>query len=367
MQRKILFLAFSILIISSKVIGQEIQFDLNVSKNNLLDNNGFVVSEVLDTQVDLSSIGKVYISNNQLYKAKIKSGLANGIKTFYSNSIKKSDTDRAIQLKVNEFKISEQLQSSKAASGELKIKFSYFLKTSFEPVHLVDYEAGITYQRSIHRTDLINQILNRGITNSLVFLNDWINDHANHNNNLAKSVRLEIVEKQNKSDLDTVFFDFKRPLSWNDFREKPSRISGYNATIFTSLALECSPFMKDGVLILPIDVKVYMLPGSSWVKPQGKNDYSVNHEQKHFDITRVIGNRLINRLKALVITPENYEAAVNDAYFDSYREMNKLQEIYDARTQHGLDREAQSRWNQIIDQALNGNMEEIEKELNKGK
>ncbi|MCH6236400.1 DUF922 domain-containing protein [Cognataquiflexum rubidum] len=265
-----------------------------------------------------------------------------------------------------EFKISEKQTSSKVASGELKIKFGYFLKTSFEPIHLVDYEAGITYQRSIHRTDLIDQILNRGLVNSIVFFNDWINDHATHNRKLAKAVRLEIVEKKKKSDQDTVFYDFNRPLSWSDFREKPSRTSGYNATIFTSLAMEGSPFMEEGVLVLPVEVKVYMLPESSWAKTQGKSDYALNHEQRHFDVTRVVGNRLINRLKALEVTPENYEAMVNDAYFNSYREMNRLQEIYDARTRHGLDKDAQSRWNSIIDQALNGNMDEIERELMKG-
>ena len=269
-------------------------------------------------------------------------------------------------MRVLEFKISEKQTSSKVASGELKIKFGYFLKTSFEPIHLVDYEAGITYQRSIHRTDLIDQILNRGLVNSIVFFNDWINDHATHNRKLAKAVRLEIVEKKKKSDQDTVFYDFNRPLSWSDFREKPSRTSGYNATIFTSLAMEGSPFMEEGVLVLPVEVKVYMLPESSWAKTQGKSDYALNHEQRHFDVTRVVGNRLINRLKALEVTPENYEAMVNDAYFDSYREMNRLQEIFDVSTKHGLDKDAQSRWNSIIDQALNGNMDEIERELMKG-
>lgn len=367
MQRKLLVLAFLILMISGSISAQEKQFDLNASNKIVLDAADFELSEVIKKQDDNTSIGSIYISNNQQYKAIIKNGLSEGIKTFYSKSIKKTDSDRAIQLKVLEFTITEKQQSSKVASGELKIKFSYFLKTSFEPVHLVDYEAGITYQRSIHRTDLIGQILSRGLANSIVFLNDWIHDNANSNRKLAKTVRIEIVEKHRKSDQDTVFYDFNRPLSWSDFREKPSRTSGYNATIFTSLAMEGSSFMEEGVLVLPIEVKVYMLPESSWAKANGKNDYALNHEQRHFDITRVVGNRLTNKLKALMVTPENYEAAVNDAYFDSYREMNRLQEIYDARTRHGLDKDAQSRWNEIIEQALNGDMEEINKELIKGK
>lgn len=367
MRRKSLLLAILFLISFRNSIAQDILFDLKGTAKIILEDAGFELSEVLNAQEDMALIGRVYNINNQLIKAKIKNGLSDGIKTFYSNSIKKTDSDRAIQLKVLEFSITEKQQSSKVASGELKIKFGYFLKTSFEPVHLADYEAGITYKRSIHRMDLIGQILNRGLVNSIVFFNDWINDNATVNRKLAKTVRLEILEKKKKSDQDTVFYDFNRPLSWSDFREKPSRTSGYNATIFTSLAMEGSPFMEEGVLVFPIEIKVYMLPESSWAKSQGKSDYALNHEQRHFDVTRVVGNRLINRLKDLEVTPENYEAMVNDAYFDSYREMNRLQEIYDAKTRHGLDKDAQSRWNTIIDQALKGNMDEIEKELEKGK
>lgn len=366
MDKKTLILAFMMLIFIQNTDAQEIQFDLKGSGIAILDIASFELAEVSYFQNNFTLTGKVYNANNQLYKAIIKNGLSEGIETFYHNSIKKSDSDRPIQLRVLEFRIEEKLLSSKVASGELKIKFSYFLKTSFEPVHLVDYDAGISYKRSIHRTDLIDQILNRGLKNSLIFLNDWLNDNASVNRKLAKTVRLEILEEKKKSDQDTVFYDFNRPLSWSDFREKPSRTSGYNATIFTSLAMEGSPFMEKGVLVFPIEIKVYMLPESSWAKTQGKSDYALNHEQRHFDVTRVVGNRLVNRLKALKVTPENYEAAVNDAYFDSYREMNKLQEIYDARTRHGLDKDAQSRWNSIIDQALNGNMDEIERELMKG-
>jgi hypothetical protein len=366
MQRKLLPIFFLFTIVTAPVFAQEIRFELTKSEGKILENPGYELVEVLDIQSNSTSIGSIYSTNNQIYKIKIKNTISQGIKDFYNNSLLQSETERAIQIRVVDFKISEKQQSNKVASGELKIKFSYYLKGSFEPVHLVDYEAGITYQRSIHRTDLVNQILNKGVSNSLIFFNDWIKNHATHNRKLAKSVRLEIIEKSRKSDQDTVFYNSNRPLTWNDFLDKPNRTSRNNAVIFTSLAMEGDPFMEDGVLVLPLEIKVYMLPGSSWVRNEGKNDYSLNHEQRHFDVTRIVGNRLINKLKALELNPENYEAEVNGAFFDSYREMNRLQEIYDARTRHGLDN-AQHRWNTILDKALNGEMEEVEKELIKGK
>lgn len=366
MQKKLLPLIFPFTILISQVFAQEIQFELTKLEGKTLENPGYKIDDVLDKQSNSTSIGSIYNIDNQLYKINIKNTISQGIKEFYNKSLPKSENDRAIQIHVVDFKISEKQQSSKVASGELKIKFSYFLKGSFEPVHLVDYVAGISYQRSIHRTDLVNQILNKGVTNSLIFFNDWIKDNATHNRKLAKSVRLEIIEKSRESDQDTVFYDSNRPLTWNDFLDKPNRSSKNNAVIFTSLAMEGNPYIDDGVLILPLEILVYMLPGSSWVRNEGKNDYSLNHEQRHFDVTRIVGNRLIDKLKALELNPENYEADVNDAFFDSYREMNRLQEIYDARTGHGLNN-TQQRWNTIIDNALKGDMEEIEKELKKGK
>lgn len=367
MQRKLSALSFFIVCLLQSVAAQEIQFELVKSNGPILVNAGFELVEVLNQQANLTSIGSIYNASNKLNKVVIKNGLTVGLRSFYGNSLQKSNIDRKIQLRVQDFKIVEKPQNSKVVSGELKIRFAYFLKGSFDPVHLVDYEAGISYQRSMHRTDLINQILNRGVTNSMVFFNDWIKDHATFDRKLAKSVRLEIVEKSRKSDNDTVFYDSKRPLTWDNFLDRPNRISKNNAMIFTSLAMEGSPYMDNGVLILPIEIKVYMLPGSSWIRSGGQNEYSLNHEQRHFDITRVVGNRLVNRLKTLDLNPENYEAEVNDAFFDSFREMNKLQEIYDARTRHGMDRTAQLRWNTILDQALNGETEDIEKELLEGK
>lgn len=367
MQRILLALIILFPTLIGHAFAQEIQFELTRVGGQLLENSGFELVEVLDVQNNSTSVGSIYSVNNQIYNIKIKNSISQGIKSFYTKSLQQTETERAIQIRVVDFKISEKQQSNKVASGELKIKFSYYLKGSFDPVHLVDYEAGITYQRSIHRTDLVNQILNKGVSNSLIFFNDWIKDHETYNRNLAKSVRLEIIEKSRKSDQDTVFYDSNRPLTWHDFLERPSQTNRNNAMIFTSLAMEGNSFMEEGVLILPLEIKVYMLPFSSWVRNDGKDDYSLNHEQRHFDVSRVVGNRLINKLKSLDLNPENYDAEVNDAFFDSFREMNKLQEIYDARTRHGLDRNEQYRWDNILDQALKGEMGEIEKELMKGK
>ena len=99
MRRKSLLLAILFLISFRNSIAQDILFDLKGTAKIILEDAGFELSEVLNAQEDIALIGKVYNIKNQLIKAKIKFGLSDGIKTFYSNSIKKTDSDRAIQLK----------------------------------------------------------------------------------------------------------------------------------------------------------------------------------------------------------------------------------------------------------------------------
>ena len=61
--------------------------------------------------------------------------------------------------------------------------------------------------------------------------------------------------------------------------------------------------------------------------------------------------------------PTLFEATLNDIYLDAYREMNKLQELYDGQTRNGLNKEAQARWNKLIKDGLEGNWEELDQLL----
>lgn len=351
---------FLLLGILNQVAAQEITFGLKGSSLELLKSD-FDIVEVLDTRNQKLGLGRIYTANNQTAESKIAGGMTQGIKRYFNNSINKSTNPRPIQVRIQELNLSEKRENTTVVSGELKLKLAFYIKGTFDPVHLVEYQTGMNYRRSVNRTDLVEQVLDQALRKSLQFFNDWLIEHSSTHHRLAKQVRIELRESSRKSDRDTVFYDPSRPVRWADFRDKPNSGSRFNAVIFTSLALEGSPFVSDGTIIMPLEVKVYMLPSSSWVKSQ--SDYSLNHEQRHFDVTRIVGNRLKSTLLGLDVNPDNYDALVNDAFFDAFREMNRLQEIYDSQTQHGLDKAAQAHWNEMIDEALKGNMTQIEELL----
>jgi hypothetical protein len=355
-----LITVFLVLGIITQAAAQELTFGLKGSNLELMETD-FEIVEVLDARNNKAGLGRIFTANNQTEDSKIAGGMTQGLMRYFNNSLNKSNKPRPIQVSILDLQLSEQRQNTSVVSGELKLKLAFHLKGTYEAVHLVDYQSGMNYRRSIHRTDLVEQVMDQALRKSLQFFNDWLIENSSTHYRLAKEVRIEVKETTKRSDRDTIFYDPSRLIHWADFRDKPNSRSTFNAVIFTSLAIEGSPFVSEGTIVMPLEVKVYMLPTNSWVK--SKDDYSLNHEQRHFDVTRIVGNRLKSTLLGLDVNPDNYDAMVNDAFFVAFREMNRLQEIYDSQTQHGIDKAAQAHWNQIIDEALNGNMTRIEELL----
>ncbi|MDX5422190.1 MAG: hypothetical protein LPK14_08050, partial [Hymenobacteraceae bacterium] len=136
------------------------------------------------------------------------------------------------------------------------------------------------------------------------------------------------------------------------FRASPTRQSKFAASVFPSFAYEGQSEVVDGYIHLNLTLKVYVLQHSSWVKEGSKDAYGLNHEQRHFDIVKLVAERFKQKVQPDSLTLSDYNSIIQYQFIESYREMNRLQEQYDGETRHGLDKLAQERWNQRIDAEL---------------
>ncbi|MDB5009909.1 MAG: hypothetical protein JWQ06_698, partial [Mucilaginibacter sp.] len=80
--------------------------------------------------------------------------------------------------------------------------------------------------------------------------------------------------------------------------------------------------------------------------------YALNHEQRHFDIVKIITEQFKQKVLAEKLTPDTFEAFINMQYLDSYRDMDAMQKAYDKETSHGINRFVQTEWNDRIDKEL---------------
>ncbi|WP_164674942.1 hypothetical protein [Anditalea andensis] len=313
----------------------------------------FYFSEVLDAREEQSNIGRLLLPEfTAPQPVDLKGGGKLSISAFIFESVKQDQKLRPIQIHINEFSLSEKRGTTGLVEGNVKLHLSFYYLGEEDPVYLIDYNGGVSYRRSASRYDLVEPALTKSLTAALHYFQDWIQVEVKDNVKLARGIKVNFLDHNNFYDLDTVFYTADRPLVFDDFRAKPTPSSRFAASIFSSFSFDVKGELVGDTLEVNIIPKVYMLRDQSWARSTALNDYTLNHEQRHFDITQIIAKKLINDISNLAIFPDEYDSVINFYYLEAFREMNKLQDLYDKETRHGIDQSAQIRWNKIIDKGL---------------
>ena len=110
--------------------------------------------------------------------------------------------------------------------------------------------------------------------------------------------------------------------------------------------------IKDGVIHVTITLKTFLAKNDCWLGVPYKDNYILNHEQRHFDLVRLVAERFRRKATSDSLTVEDYNSILQLQYLKSFTEMNHLQDQYDAETHGGLDVAAQERWNRRIEEDL---------------
>ena len=90
----------------------------------------------------------------------------------------------------------------------------------------------------------------------------------------------------------------------------------------------------------------------SWMKPAGKNEYILQHEQQHFNISYLGAMEFMQQLNAAIFTIDNYNKLIEKLYNQSSKNLEELQQAYDGETHNGIIKEKQKYWNEKINKRL---------------
>ncbi len=158
----------------------------------------------------------------------------------------------------------------------------------------------------------------------------------------------EAYRTQNPKKYETqIVWSANRKLTWGDFKGKPDLENYPNALAITNSGFGYESgiqLFKQGRIFIQSNFNTL----KSWVLPEGKTDYILNHEQIHFDITEIYSRKLRKELSDAKVTAENPLAAKR--IFDKvFKELTKRQETYDNETKHGSKIETQKNWKAIVE------------------
>ena len=317
----------------------------------------FYVAGVTDARADRQAVAYLLVPGPTpkapavVHSMDLQGGTLPAVREYLRKSLPRNIKLRPLLIRIQEYRVTESAGTGNSVNGEVAVAMSFHLQRRTDTLDLVSYRGGIRYARSANQTVTAEQALRQSLVGAMQYLDNWMNREVDHNEKLARAVKVTFTDYVRNDKADTVFYTPDRPLVWDDFRDTP-RPGPYAATVFPSFAQEGRTTVKNGVIQLDLLLKVYVLKNASWVRPGSLEDYGLKHEQRHFDLVKLVAERFKRKVLADTLTVEDYDGQIGYEYLESYREMNRLQEQYDSETRHGLDREAQERWNRRIDEEL---------------
>ena len=350
----VVLLLVSILFTSSAVFAQPEPIRLKTEK--VLNGNwDYYIERVIDARIPGQVFATLWYKDGNGKMKSFPSDLIgsskNALSSFLINGLPRNTEGRPLNIRILECMIRESNESTHV-SGQLTLKVQFEFEKDWGTQPLTTYSANLKYSRSINNLDYIEPIIREALGNSLKYIHNWMKKESATNILLAKGLNLSFRNYQDH-DADTVYYQKGRSLSFNDFKAKPPQNNGFQAAIFPSFGYDMHRELKGGIIQVQITLKVYMIRSASWALPMIKSTYSLNHEQRHFDLVKLISERFKAKLLSENLNPDNYEGIVSFEYHEFYREMNRLQQKYDQETNHGINKAKQDGWNRWIDTQLN--------------
>lgn len=316
----------------------------------------FYIAGIVDERKDATAIAWLLPSpKNTAASGLVPVDLQGGTKTALQEFVKKSlpanTSLRPVIIRLKECLITEEAGEKGIVEGKITVRMSFELQGEEGNVHLTDYKSGLKYRRSASQHGLVEPALRRALVSSLEYFNNWMDREAGENIKLARGVKVFFTDHIQNVEDDTVFYTPDRPLKWEDFKAMP-RSAKYAALVFPSFAYKGDSEIVDGYVHLYLNMKVFVLKNSSWVKDAARDAYGLNHEQRHFDIVKLVVERFKQKIQSAELSPTDYDGVIGYMYIEAFREMNRLQDAYDSETRHGLNKPAQERWNKRIEEEL---------------
>lgn len=152
-----------------------------------------------------------------------------------------------------------------------------------------------------------------------------------------------------KEDLK-IAWDENKKLSWSDFQGRPEP-GKYVASTNSGISFTFSYTVKDGKVAMDYEVKSNFYPKLSWYIPAEVDDYILQHEQTHFDISELHARMLRKKIEATLFT-NNAKREVEALYKEIERQRRSMQVKFDIETDHSKNEQAEFKWEVYIAKQL---------------
>jgi hypothetical protein len=144
---------------------------------------------------------------------------------------------------------------------------------------------------------------------------------------------------------DSLSWNKNRKLLWSDFMGRPERSPIIGARTYTSIKYKLYYNRTN----FKTSVSCTFVKKMSWRQVKGCTDYSLNHEQRHFDISEIYARKLRNAFADYEFHKRSVSRDIDAIFKKVCAEKDSVNSLYDKETLHSLDKEKQAEWDKKLD------------------
>ncbi len=151
-------------------------------------------------------------------------------------------------------------------------------------------------------------------------------------------------------------------LTWSDFQGIPGDTISTSAITSSGIGYHFNLHQTEDSAWFNFTVNCTFSKTKSWGLESKKNEYVLNHEQRHFDISYINALRFIKKLRETSLDVKTYRTEIKRIYREVSAELSAMQNEYDTQTKNGISQEMQEEWNRKIVTQLNDLQKSVAKQ-----
>jgi len=149
---------------------------------------------------------------------------------------------------------------------------------------------------------------------------------------------------------DKIIWDENRPLSWKDFRGPVDNKLQFKAWTCSGVFYKIQQISKDKITV---NIVTFFDPNKSWLDKKIVSGKLLEHEQHHFDITKIQSRLFMKDLLEIDFsTKEITIEKIRQGYSQNLKDICIINDRYDNETEHSTNEEQQNLWNARINKML---------------
>lgn len=166
------------------------------------------------------------------------------------------------------------------------------------------------------------------------------------------TVNVFMENYKNFPESDTIYYNFNTKLNWADFQGKVPPSVPWGAETASGFSFHSSMNSDENNINISVGIYTFFTKHDSWKKPNINSAYQLEHEQHHFDITRLSAAKLESEIRKAHFTHNNYKSLLNSIFNKVYNDEIQLQKKYDLETKNSLETAKQLEWNKKISEEI---------------